>query len=1349
MVKGGSAFAQANTPFGPVQSGNLAVVEESTFQDFVHPCMGLKDAVRSYYYGGDRWDECFQAFSDTEPAIPGEDGSYAHYKVVHIKIQNRAMLNAINKSIPSRNPATCLGSIIHVDNRVLRESIPLTGTGVTLAYSSERVQGYRANFSAKVNFVGGTTTSEFTGVRTSFLINGQELKQDLPYEANLSMTYSWDGLDENGLPVEFETPALVRAEYTNPDRHEIEDFGTRNLATLPSEELYRSSAPIMVAEFLNGTFRTSTFASKLPPEVHIAPLVLGTFLSARQGLGQWTLSNVHAYGRHTQTLYFGNGQISRDVVARTLPNSNIQVVDPSGDLVYEFSPGGLHLKTLSGLTGVLLESIHYNAQAQVISIEDAHGLRLIVERDAQGVATAIISPFGVRTELDIENGLLLGVSNSQQSWRLAYATASTQRGLLTRFERPSGTHSNFSYNAQGELLADLHSGGSGWVLDFLTDNQTLMRSTTNRATNISSSNSARDAAQMSIAPNGVLTSTSFNRQTEATTVQGHYSDFVQNSPDPRFAIQLPSSHVHANGPVVRQQNFIRQVSAMAGATDTWFQYHTLTTTSSDAYAWEETQFDLATRTLTTRTAGGRVATSFLDSLDRVIRTQIGNDAPTFYHYDSSGRLERIIEGEASPRETLLTYSEASGDKPASLQNPRGEITRFFYDDLQRLIRIQDPNLNETILSYAPNGEIQSVRPAGRMEHQFLRNALDLVSAYVPPSLTPNDLTQFAYDLDKMLTSVTRATGEIVSYARNLTSGELEQIQTAQGSYEFTHTSGKLTSARSPAGIRTDYLYEGGTIVHSRIDEGPLATSHFEIFFNNFGRMVTTRVRSSQGNSDFGTVGIEYDADDLISAIGPQHLTRDTLTGRVTRTTMGVVEDEYGYNAFGELETYRAKTSGVTFYEYTLIRDAAGGIVGKNETSEGVTTLFNYGFDPAGRLITVHQNGTLVLQNTYDANGHRTSVQVQGSALVNSQTDAQDRIMNFGQVQYSQNADGQLTSRLNTVNGAVANFNYDAMGNLRSADLPAQAGGRCTVEYLPDAHNRRFAKKLNGQVEEQYIYQDQLMIAGVIGADGTLKKRFGYSVKAHSPDFMLTPTKQYRIVSDHLGSPRFLVNSATGEIKMRREYDVYGKLTRDTRPDALPQGFAGGIQDRDTKLVRFGARDYDPETARWTAKDPIGFSGGDPNLYGYVMQDPVNAVDPSGLFRNEPWSGTRPGNQIIDPSYGNGGGGGGGLALALASVAQMIKNNKPTRTTGSNPSTNFSSPLACNAGNEDSDDEDKCRKQLKIDEDFCNTYKMTPFPGSYRRGQSPSELKHGKCLQRAMVRYAQCKNNEPLSPPYPL
>lgn len=85
------------------------------------------------------------------------------------------------------------------------------------------------------------------------------------------------------------------------------------------------------------------------------------------------------------------------------------------------------------------------------------------------------------------------------------------------------------------------------------------------------------------------------------------------------------------------------------------------------------------------------------------------------------------------------------------------------------------------------------------------------------------------------------------------------------------------------------------------------------------------------------------------------------------------------------------------------------------------------------------------------------------------------------------------------------------------------------------------------------------------------------------------------------------------VEQRLDYDEFGNVSFDSNPGFQPFGFAGGLYDRDTKLVRFGARDYDAETGRWTAKDPIKFIGGDTNLYGYVFNDPVNWVDPSGLI----------------------------------------------------------------------------------------------------------------------------------------
>lgn len=77
-------------------------------------------------------------------------------------------------------------------------------------------------------------------------------------------------------------------------------------------------------------------------------------------------------------------------------------------------------------------------------------------------------------------------------------------------------------------------------------------------------------------------------------------------------------------------------------------------------------------------------------------------------------------------------------------------------------------------------------------------------------------------------------------------------------------------------------------------------------------------------------------------------------------------------------------------------------------------------------------------------------------------------------------------------------------------------------------------------------------------------------------------------------------------------DEFGRVILVTNLGFQPFGFAGGLYDQQTKLTRFGARDYDAETGRWTAKDPVGFSGGDTNLYEYVVADPVNRLDPLGL-----------------------------------------------------------------------------------------------------------------------------------------
>ncbi|MBK6514289.1 MAG: RHS repeat-associated core domain-containing protein [Polyangiaceae bacterium] len=103
------------------------------------------------------------------------------------------------------------------------------------------------------------------------------------------------------------------------------------------------------------------------------------------------------------------------------------------------------------------------------------------------------------------------------------------------------------------------------------------------------------------------------------------------------------------------------------------------------------------------------------------------------------------------------------------------------------------------------------------------------------------------------------------------------------------------------------------------------------------------------------------------------------------------------------------------------------------------------------------------------------------------------------------------------------------------------------------------------------------------------------------------------MTDHLGSVRRVVDVATGAVVQELDYDAWGRVLLDTSPGLQPFGFAGGLYDPDTGLVRFGARDYEAETGRWTAKDPIRFGGG-VNGFSYCDSDPINWHDPDGLVK---------------------------------------------------------------------------------------------------------------------------------------
>ncbi|MBK7146870.1 MAG: RHS repeat-associated core domain-containing protein [Xanthomonadales bacterium] len=272
---------------------------------------------------------------------------------------------------------------------------------------------------------------------------------------------------------------------------------------------------------------------------------------------------------------------------------------------------------------------------------------------------------------------------------------------------------------------------------------------------------------------------------------------------------------------------------------------------------------------------------------------------------------------------------------------------------------------------------------------------------------------------------------------------------------------------------------------------------------------------------------------------------------------------------------------------------------------------------------------------FDSNGNRTSHRIGAASPLRGRVwpclgdlagtaevtvagsfDAQDRMQSYGTCQYEYTRNGELTRRTDSATGAVTNYQYDEFGNLRGVDLP---DGR-VVSYHIDGLNRRVGKSIDGVRKWGLLYASQLEPVAELDGAGNIVASFLYADRPHVPSLMLKGGHTYRILSDHLGSVRLVIDLADGSIAQRLAYDEYGNVIEDTNPGLQPFAYAGGLYDRDTGLTRFGARDYDPISGRWTAKDPIRFWGGDSNVFAYVGSDAINYVDIGGKSKFDRWWG---------------------------------------------------------------------------------------------------------------------------------
>ena len=324
---------------------------------------------------------------------------------------------------------------------------------------------------------------------------------------------------------------------------------------------------------------------------------------------------------------------------------------------------------------------------------------------------------------------------------------------------------------------------------------------------------------------------------------------------------------------------------------------------------------------------------------------------------------------------------------------------------------------------------------------------------------------------------------------------------------------------------------------------------------------------------------------------------------MTNTVVGNVADTRAFNGFGEIADYAVTASASSLYSATYTRDALGRVASQTETVGAATTEKVYDYDIRGRLTSVETDGVVTEWYAYDRNGNRTN-SMNGAAVY----DAQDRLLANASTTFAYDLNGSLTNRLPTAYSLQSTaFSYDLFGQLASATLP---DGRA-ISYDRDALSRVTAKRIDGVIVRGWIYKDALKPIAETDASGNVVSFFVYGTSALSPDTMDKDGVTYRFIRDVQGSVRLVVDSATGLVAQRLDYDAFGNVLLDTNPGFQPFGFQSGLYDPDTALVQFGARWYDANTGRWLSKDPILLEGG-LNLYVFCGNDPVNFTDPLGL-----------------------------------------------------------------------------------------------------------------------------------------
>jgi len=212
-------------------------------------------------------------------------------------------------------------------------------------------------------------------------------------------------------------------------------------------------------------------------------------------------------------------------------------------------------------------------------------------------------------------------------------------------------------------------------------------------------------------------------------------------------------------------------------------------------------------------------------------------------------------------------------------------------------------------------------------------------------------------------------------------------------------------------------------------------------------------------------------------------------------------------------------------------------------------------------------------------------------------DVDNRMLTAGSTTFNYDNNGNLITK--TSEGNVTNYSWDFNDMLTQV-----TNGSNTYIYRYDGLGSRMAR-IENSTETRYV-------GGLAETDasGNITAYYVYGLGLISK---ITPSNEaYYYHYDGIGSTVGMSDSL-GAMVNKYAYDAFGKVLNEEETIPNPFKYVGqyGVMDEGNGLLYMRARYYDPEVGRFISKDPIGFLGGDINLYPYVANNPVNLIDPEG------------------------------------------------------------------------------------------------------------------------------------------